>query len=129
MACGYWDEYTGSTTGDLGGSWAFDTSATSATVTTTYITWTTSSSPTTWSPRRILVKIPASWDKQKIAAYARLVNRETNTGWKVEFVIEGDVAIVDPNIEIREMAEFVPLLKHCASEEDRRKIDEFFQLE
>lgn len=128
MAIGYWDTATGASTGDLGTGWNFDSP--------TGAPDTSASVPSrdyggfTWyrirKARTILVKSPQAWDKAKTAAFVQLVNKETNTGWKVDMVIEGEVAITDPNIEIREMDEFVPLLKENAGNEDIERINRFF---
>ena len=93
MAIGYWDyDGTGATTGTLGDHWNCDTSATTSTA--------PSYTPNTYLVmipvvriRRIMVKSPLDWDKAKLAAFVRLVNREVGTGWKVTMVIEGDVVV------------------------------------
>ena len=127
MATGYWDyDGTGTTTGDLGDNWTVD--STQGTTTSGSYTWTnTATTSTRYIVRRVIVKHPEHWDKQKTADYVKLVNKETNTGWKIDMVFEGDVAIVDPDVEIREMDEFAILLKHRASQEDCEKIDKFFK--
>jgi len=128
MAAGYWDTDTGTTTGDLGDWWSFDSNITSTTSTvTTNMYWPVSADPA--PPKRMIVNHPGWWNSEKTAAYVKLVNKETNTGWNIEMVINGDVAIVDPDIEVREMDEFIPLLKKHASVGDRRKIDVFFSEE
>jgi len=124
MATDYWD-YWNDATGYTG-------TATSGTLTTgtattgTYTTWydATSSTPIV---RKMLVRIPESWGKSKIAAYTKLINDDTNTGWTVEMIITGDIKITDHSIEVREMKEFVMLLKQRASQTDRHTIDDFFK--
>ncbi len=119
MGCGYWDyNDTGTTTSTWG-----DTDSTS-TATPSYLSIATP----TMRVRRILVRIPDRWDKEKHAAFVKLVNRDTNTGWKVEMIITGDIAIVDPDIETREMDEFAILLKENADFSDKRKINAFFNM-
>ena len=77
--------------------------------------------------REILVESPEHWDDEDHKAYVDLVNHKTRTGWIIKFIIKGKVMITDPTIETRKMKDFIPLLKWRASEEDRQKIDEFFE--
>lgn len=77
-------------------------------------------------PRQILVPTPAHWTRQQQALFVRLVNDETKTGWLITMLIEGNILITDPNVEIREMEAFALLLKRHAGAEDQRRIDAFF---
>lgn len=86
----------------------------------TYYYWTTR------VVKRVLVREPDHWDKEDNEAFKRLVNIETDTGWKLIMTIKGDVEIADPNVEVRDMQGFIPLFKRRASVEDTKKINEFF---
>jgi len=77
--------------------------------------------------REILVEHPEHWKDEDHQAYVKLVNEQTQTGWKIKLLITGNVQICDPRIERRSMADFIPLLKYNASDKDRELIDKFFQ--
>ncbi|NIR52917.1 hypothetical protein GWO43_30320 [candidate division KSB1 bacterium] len=77
--------------------------------------------------RRILVTVPEIWKDLERALFTKLVNKETNTGWRIEMWISGDIDIVDPNVEVRALKEFIPLLKERATPEDCAIIDKFFE--
>ena len=77
--------------------------------------------------REILVEHPEKWSEEDHKDYINLVNSETKTGWRGKMLIRGDIKIIDPNIEVRSMRDFIPLLKDRASAEDKQKIDDFFQ--
>jgi len=89
------------------------------------------SSTTTWTyvafVRRMLVCAPKCWSKEVVLKFAELLNVETNTGWKVTMVIDGDVTITDPAIEVRTMENFLPLLRMRACLEDGEKIELFLK--
>ena len=127
MAISYWDEPTTATTGSYWSNVdATDTTGTTTgTTTTVYCDWYTVR-PTQYKPRKLLVNTPAHWTQQNSDDFIRLVNTETDTGWKVTMRINGDIEIIDPDIEIREMEDFVPLLKTNANSQDKRIIDHFF---
>lgn len=77
--------------------------------------------------RQYLVKAPEHWSKTDVADYVFLVNDATQTGFKVTMVInDGDIDITDPNVEKRDMADFVPLMLSKANPEDQEKIRAFF---
>lgn len=120
MAAYYWDYQTAANT---------TSTTTSGSYTCTAYTYCTTSTTTYWippPPREIIVKHPEHWTDEQTARYVRLVNDETQTGWLIKMIMNGEIRIVDPNIDIRTMKEFVPLLKHRASKEDRERIDAFF---
>lgn len=128
MAAIYWDyNANAGTTG---------TASTTASSTTTY-TVVESTATTTGGPdfgycaprtREIIVEHPADWTDEQHAQYVRMVNDEVRTGWRVTMLFKGgDILIADPNIEVRKMADFVPLLKARASEADRVRINDFFK--
>lgn len=83
------------------------------------------------APRRreIIVEHPGEWKDEQHAAFIRLVNEEAKTcGWQITMLFRGgDLALVDPNIEVRSMKDFVPLLKDRASWDDRQIIETFFK--
>jgi hypothetical protein len=112
-----------STTASGDDSWYIDCDSTTASTTTS--TYYYCSAPTRTVKKEILVEHPESWDDKANEDYVKLVNSETNTGWKVTMLIRGDVLITDPNIEVRKMCDFIPLLKHGASPEDIKRINEF----
>ena len=76
--------------------------------------------------KQILIEMPETWDDNASEDFVRLVNLETNTGWKVTMVIKGDILVTDPNVETRTMDQFIPLLSERASQEDLEKILQFF---
>lgn len=75
--------------------------------------------------KRVITKPPKHWTKKIIDLYVSLVNDETNTGWKVTALLR-EIEIVDPMIDVREMRDFLGLLKATASAEDCKRIDAFF---
>ena len=127
MAVTYWDYWGDSTGGTLGDAW-FSTNTTTTSTGTSYIgtTW-ASCTTTARRVRQVIVKTPKKWSKAIRAAYTRLVNDETDTGWKVTMWISGKIKITDPDVEVRSMKDFIPLLKSRASPEDRSLIDKFFE--
>lgn len=80
--------------------------------------------------REIVVEHPSDWKNEQHEAFIKLVNEEAqSSGWRVTMLFRGgDLALVDPNIEVRKMKDFVPLLKDRASTVDRGRIDAFFML-
>lgn len=103
---GTWSTWTNSSTSATGGGWYYTT--------TVIVT------------RKVLVIEPEHWTDEIADRFLRLVNIETNTGWKVELRIKGDVLITDPSIEKRSLEEFVPLIKSKASGADLEKFNAFF---
>jgi len=94
--------------------------------------WTSSSTSSdylyvAYLPRVVLVDCPQRWTAEDVKAFVQLVNVKTSTGWQVQMVIRGDIAITDPTIEKRTMADFVPLLKLRATRTDLVTIEEFFK--
>ena len=97
----------------------------------------TSTTSTNWAgswqpyPRVVIKKVyvhrPKHWDRKIGQAWVKLVNDETNTGWKITATIWGDIEIHDPYEDVRDMKDFIGLLKARASAEDRKKIDAFFK--
>ncbi len=86
-----------------------------------------------WQPyprvviKKVYVHRPKHWDRKIGQAWVKLVNDETNTDWKIETTIWGDIEIHDPYADIRNMKDFIDLLKARATVEDRKKIDAFFK--
>lgn len=78
-------------------------------------------------PRRMFVEGPKGWTDADSIAFAELVNSKTNTGWKITALIKGDILIMDPSIEKRTMADFIPLLLNNANGEDKSTIVRFFE--
>lgn len=76
--------------------------------------------------RKILVTCPDHWTRDVALAFAHFVNCKIRSRFHVEMVIDGNVAITDPDIEVRTMANFVPLLKKHTEPEDHEKVDGFF---
>jgi hypothetical protein len=124
MAIDYWDYQlttTGSTTTDWSGTATVSASTGTSTVTTAL--W-----PTYVSTfRRYIVAAPKSWDRKTRAIFTKLVNDDTDTGFTVDMWIDGDIEITDPTIEKRTMEDFMPLLKHRASEKEKVLISDFFE--
>ena len=113
MAYSYWDSgTTGSTTND----WTTSTGTTGGTY--FYVTQIV---------RHLLVPRPEHWNDDDQEAFIRLVNIDTKTGWLVTMVIKGDVLITDPDVEVRQMKDFVPLLKQRANSMDQATINVFFE--
>lgn len=79
------------------------------------------------TPRRVLVKVPNSWNGKTIDKWINLINKKTSTGWKITLLISGEITIVDPRIEKRSMSEFLPLLKMRALDRDIYLIDKFIK--
>lgn len=77
--------------------------------------------------RRIAVRLPGKWSKRVKLAWVKLFNEDTDTGWKVEMLIEGTIIITDPNIEQRDIQSFIELAKWRASDKDKKKLDAFMR--
>ncbi len=113
--------------------WDSTTSGTSTNAGNYSIIWSSTSTASTWQPyprvvtKKVYVKPPEHWDRKIGQAYVKLVNDETNTGWKVTATIWGDIEIHDPYADVRDMKDFIGLLKARAPIEDRKKIDAFFK--
>lgn len=75
----------------------------------------------------MIVTCPKWWIRADTVACAKLINVETDTGWKITLIMYGDVDIVDPEIEKRDMCDFLPLLLSGASVEDIEKINAFME--
>ena len=85
------------------------------------ITWTVRIPP----PRKLLVKTPRNWKRGKIDRFAKLVNEETHTGWRVHSLVRVE-KIYDPSVEKLTMAQFKALMLQTASAADAAKIEQFF---
>lgn len=121
MAANYWD-YDKYTTG-----WA-DSTRTGTTLSewsSTTAGWTTATTNYYQTVRKYLVSAPEHWDKEIRANFTKLINDDTNTGFMVTMWIDGDIEIIDPTIERREMKDFVLLLKSKASQTDKDIINSF----
>lgn len=114
----YWDSGTSGTTATSGGAWSTDPCTSG---TTSGSTW--------WIRivRKYLVVIPENWTEKIIADFTILLNDKTNTGFRVEMVIRGDIKITDHTIEVRTMENFIPLLRQYAGKKDLTKIKKFFK--
>jgi hypothetical protein len=73
----------------------------------------------------MIVTVPDWWGEDEKAALTRLVNDETNCGWKLQMWMRGSTDVVDPRVGHCSLADFIPMLKKRASEADRAKIDAF----
>jgi len=113
-----------------------DYGSTSTTTTTGGNTWldtcTTGTSTTNWYystvqvVKKYLVGCPENWGQDIIDAFCRLINDETATGFHINMIINGDIKIIDPNIEVRDMDSFRMLVRSYASGDDTKKINAFF---
>lgn len=122
MAVYYWDYWTDqSPTTSTASDWTTPSGATGTGVWWSYTTTTMS------VVRKYLIKEPESWTDEVSAAFVHLLNDETNTGFKIEMLIRGDIRITDPSIDTRTMVEFVPLLKSRAVGKDRETVETFFE--
>ncbi len=119
MSSTYWDGWNGTSTGQSTASYGYNSWG--STATTYYPIW------TYVTVKKFLVEAPKSWTDEAIDKFIRLVNIDTQTGFKVEMVIKGDVLITDPEIEKRSMKDFRPLFQSRASAEDNEKIKAFFE--
>lgn len=119
MAPEYWNPATWGSTATSGAGYGSST------------TGTTGFSPSlipVMVTRRIAVTHPETWTKEQSLRFVELVNVETTTCGKIELHIEGGkVLITDPAIESRTMAEFIPLMRRCASQTDLEKVDNFLK--
>jgi hypothetical protein len=115
MAISYWNSDTSTTAGSSAHNYYSSTSTTGSTFTWSY------------PVRRILIPEPDTWDDDDTMGFVELINEKTNTGWMVTMLIKGDVLITDPNIETREMKDFIPLLKFRANSGDKKTINDFFE--
>lgn len=129
MAVRYWDYWKSSTsTSSTSGYWdAWGSGTTSSN--STFSTYTSGVTTATWirfTPREYVVTMPDHWDEAVTATFVRLINDETNTGFTVKMVMQGDVLITDPSIEKRSMEDFAPLLLRKAMGKDHERIQAFF---
>lgn len=124
MSIGYWDNNdTTTTTGPgYGDPWYSDTGSTSTSTTATPYYFNTVRVVT----KQILVTEPDHWSEDDSDAFINLVNNHTDTGWKVTLRMRGDIEIIDPDIDVRTMEQFIPLFKSKAHHHDVVKINEFF---
>jgi len=77
--------------------------------------------------RKILVTHPETWTNEQSLKFVELINVNTKTGFTVILLIKGDVLITDPDVEKRDMIDFIPLLRKKASATDLNLINEFFE--
>jgi hypothetical protein len=77
--------------------------------------------------RKILVHHPDHWTEEQGLKFVELINIKTKTGFTVTLLIKGKVLITDPDVEQREMNDFVPLLQKRASGTDLQIINKFFE--
>ena len=115
-----------STTGTATSSY-LDTGGTTGTLSSQDYMWINTTTTTTRTTRKLLVRMPKNWSKRDQDAFVNLVNKDTNTGWKVEMIISGDVELVDHSIEVVSMQSFVDILSARATESDRKTINNFFE--
>ncbi len=119
----YWDS-----DGTASGYWSEENSAT--TNSTSYTSTSNAAASNYYHIvryRRILVPQPANWSKEDVLDFVRLVNGKTKTGWIVEMLIEGNILITDPDIEVRKMSAFIPLFKQRANKNDLETINKFYE--
>lgn len=116
----YWNDSTTTTTDTS--NW--DTSGTTGTASSLDYMYTTVVTTTTYT-RKLLVRAPKNWSKRDQDAFINLVNKDTNTGWKIEMMIPGDVELVDHSIEVVSMQSFFDILRSHAGALDKEKIDNF----
>lgn len=130
MTSRYWDYWnqTGSTfgstatTGDTGGYYWTTVSSTSASS-----TWIDTAYTSTYVVRReYLISGFDDWSEQDRATLTRLINDETNTGFRIKMWIKGDVDVTDMGIEIKDAEWFMLYLRQVASTEDYEKIAAHF---
>jgi len=117
----YWTDMTSTTTGD---DWYTNYTGTSTPSSLDFVRYTVVS--TTQVVRKLLVRQPKNWSKRDQDAFINLVNKNTNTGWKIEMIISGDIELVDHSIEVVSMQSFSEILRSKANGSDQRKIDTFF---
>lgn len=126
---GYWDNYTGTATNtSTSGGGTYRRYHDTGTITSS----TSTNSTNGWVYYSVvvrkdyLIEHPAHWSDADAADFVALVNDKTRTGFTITMLIKGDIAITDPNVERRSMADFVPLLLRHASAEDQKVIRDFF---
>lgn len=121
MAVVYWNSGAATTTSTTDVNYYFATSTNTGTTDWGWIPYPRVVQKSVW------VNAPAHWKKKVLDAYVRLVNDETHTGWKVTALVNGSVEVCDPYADIRNMQDFVPLLKARANSNDCKKIDSLFK--
>ena len=89
--------------------------------------WSTSTYYPITVTRKILVANPETWTHEQSLKFVELLNVKTKTGFTVILLIKGDVLITDPDVEKRDMIDFIPLLRKKASATDLNLINEFFE--
>lgn len=77
--------------------------------------------------RKILVSHPETWTNEQSMNFIELINIKTKTGFTVVLFIKGEVLITDPDVEKRDMIDFIPLLRKKADENDLMLINDFFE--
>lgn len=111
---GYWDSSSANSTNPLWGNRIFHDS--------TYSVYTIQR-----IPKQVLVITPEGWSNKEVFSFEELVNHRIDTCWSVDMIIRGDVSITNPNIEAREMKDFIPLLKYHTASRHIYKIDKFIK--
>lgn len=114
----YWDYWnsTSTTTTSTGSYHYYNNWTGTATTGTTY--WVPVQAP----PQDYLITGFDDWSEAARATLTRLINDETNTGFKIRMWISGDVAITDPDIQIRDLDWFLLKLRQVATASDYQKI-------
>ena len=109
----------------------WDSSGTSSTNNEEFYASSTGTSENTWGWRMpyykmYLIHVPKKWIKEDCLAYSDLINKKTNTGFKVSLIIDVHVIITNPEVETRTMKDFIPLLLSHANYRDATTIRNFF---
>lgn len=77
------------------------------------------------APRKMFVENSPFWDDATVLQFVSLVNLKLSCGWRIDALIKGDVVIIDPNIEIRTMQDFMPLIYAGCGEVETGLLSEF----
>ncbi len=120
----YWQDSTSTTGTTTGEDYYGSTSATGTPSSLDYM-WTATVTHATTYTRKLLVRMPKNWSKRDQDAFINLVNKETNTGWKIIMVVHGDVELVDHDIEVVSLRSFFDIVKSGSGATDKEKIVDF----
>jgi hypothetical protein len=121
MSVRYWDYFndtSSTTTNNYYNTWSTSSTSTWCTGTTAYYTTSYYTPP----PQRYIISGFDGWSDAARAVLTRLINDETNTGFKVTLWIKGDVEITDPGVMHRDLDWFLLRLRQVATAADYQKI-------
>ncbi len=78
-------------------------------------------------PYQIIVPIPERWSKEDMHEFVQLVNQRTHSGWEIDIVIWGDIALCDPAINVVPLERFAVILEKDVLAKEKELVVSFFR--